>query len=148
VLDEAIRNRHRLVRHLGSLLEVARTSHRGAIVSAVGRVGGEHRRELETLRRRLDYLDVPLPAQICHDAVVTWLDEMIAACTAMVEVGETRQLRRLRETQEHLAASRVGARRFNSEYERLLVELRQRVDAARHRRSRLGRLRRLLPGRR
>ena len=128
------------MRHLGTLLDGARSSHRATIMTAVGRVGADQRREFDALRRRLDNLSVPAPAQLCHDAVATWLDEMVAACAAMVQVGESREMQRLKETQEHLAASRAGARTFNSEYERLLAELKRRVNATQRRRSRLSRL--------
>jgi hypothetical protein len=146
VLDEAIETRHSLVRQLGVLLDEARTAHRTTIVQAVGRVGGDLRHDFDTLRRRLEHLEVPPPCVRCHDAVVQWLDEMVAACAGMVAVGDAHDLTRLHETQEHLATSRAGARVFNQEYERLLGELKRRATATARRRSRLSRLRGLLPG--
>lgn len=129
VLDEALEARRLLVRKLGGLMEEARTTHRGAVIQAIGRVGGDEAAALRRVRARLDGLAPPPACVPCHGAVAHWLDEMVAACDAMADVGRSGNLARLRETQEHLAASRADARTFNAEYERLVAELRRRASA-------------------
>lgn len=129
VLDEAIEARRLLVRRLGGLMEDAHTSHRSTIVQMVGRVGTDEAASLRRVRERLGRIEPPPVCESCHGAVAHWLDEMVAACDVMVDIGRSGDLTRLRETQEHLAESRADARRFNSEYEQLLTMLRRRAQA-------------------
>lgn len=130
ILDEAVEARRLMVRKLGGLMEGAHTAHRSTIVQAVGRVGADEAAAMRRVRGQLERLSPPPPlCQGCHAAVTHWLDEMVLACDVMVEVGRSGELSRLRETQEHLAESRADARRFNTEYEQLLGELRRRARA-------------------
>lgn len=144
LLDEAIEARRIWVRQLGLLMEEARTAHRSTIVLATGRTGVEQAGAFRSVRGRLERLEVPAASAGCHRAVMRWLDKMVLACEAMVQVGETGELAGLKDTQEQLAASRTDARRFNAEYERLMIELRRRVTSAgqtkRRRGIQLGRL--------
>ena len=128
MLDEALEARKSLVRQLGTLLEESRSAQRGTMVGAIGRTGAGQAARLRTLRSRLERLPVPASARSCHRSVESWLNEMVQACDVMVDVGQSGDLGRLKETQEHLASSREDARRFNAEYERLLGELRQRAE--------------------
>lgn len=151
LIDDAIDSRRSLVQHIGGLLDEARSSHRRTVVQATGRLGADQAATFRRLRGRLEQMDVPPGGRPCHDAVGRWLDQVVAACDAMVQVGDSGDLKHLRETQEHLAASRTDARRFNAEYERLLADLKQRVQRASTapaRRSRVARLRGLLGRRR
>ncbi|HZR00662.1 MAG TPA: hypothetical protein VFC93_17820 [Chloroflexota bacterium] len=128
ILDEAIEVRKGLVRQLGMLLEESRSAQRGTIVAALGRTGLHQGASLRALRNRLERLPVSEQARTCQRSVEHWLNEMVRACDVMVDVGRNGDLARLKETQEHLAASREDARRFNAEYDRLLSELRQRAE--------------------
>jgi hypothetical protein len=151
VLDEAIDCRRNLVQHIGALLDEARSAHRRTVVHATGRLGADQASTFRRIRGRHERMDVPPGARACHDAVGSWLDQIVAACDSMVQVGDSGDLKHMREVQEHLAASRNDARRFNSEYERLLGELKRRVQrasSAQGKRSTVARLRGLLGRRR
>jgi hypothetical protein len=128
ILDEAVEARRLMVRKLGGLMEEAHVAHRSTIIQAVGRVGVDEAAAMRKVRNHLERLEPPPPAcESCHSAVAHWLDEMVLACDVMVDVGRSGDLGRLHETQEHLAESRADARRFNTEYEQLLGDLKRRA---------------------
>ena len=130
LLAEITESRRAFIRHIGVLMEDARHAGRGVVVQAAGRIGRDEGQAFRGLRAQLDRLPPPAPCDGCHQAVVKWTDLHVAACQVMVEVGVSGDLTRLRETQSLLADARTHAQQFNTEYTRLVADVRQRVRAA------------------
>ena len=136
VLVEALQGRQSWVRRIGVLLEDARHGNATLVAQAAGRVGKEQVSQFRQCRQQLERLHPPLECQECHAAMASWLDQLINVCEVLIGAGQTGDLRRLRETQEMLADSRTYARRFNSEYTRVVSDLRTRVVEAQRERAR------------
>lgn len=130
LLQEITESRRAFIRHIGILMEEARTSGRMVVVQAAGRIGRDEGQAFHSLRQQLDRMVPPPACEECHRAIVTWVDLHVAACQVMVDVGVSADLTRLRETQSMLGDARVHAQRFNAEYARLADEVRRRVRAA------------------
>jgi hypothetical protein len=130
LLQEITESRRAFIRHIGILMEEARTAGRMVVVQAAGRIGRDEGHAFRTLRAQLDQLAPPPACEGCHRAIVRWVDLHVAACQVMMDVGVSADLVRLRETQSLLGDARIHAQEFNAEYSRLATEVRQRVKAA------------------
>jgi hypothetical protein len=100
-----------------------------------GRVGLGQRDTFVRLRARLAVLPIPAACATCHDSLTNWLEKHVAACDAMVEAGDFRDLGRLRVAQGLLAEARGDLGRFNAAFEGLVAVLQARANA-RHRQRR------------
>jgi hypothetical protein len=103
---------------------------RTVITQAAGRAGRDRGDDFRRLKSQVDQLLPPAPCLGCHVAVQRWLERHGEACAVMMDIGLTGQLGRMRETQHLLGEARAHARELNSEYSRLLDDVRQRVRAA------------------
>jgi hypothetical protein len=56
---------------------------------------------------------------------------MVKACEALIEVGNTGAMSGMQVAQRHVTEARHAARRFNSEYNRLVTEIKVAVRTAR-----------------
>jgi hypothetical protein len=130
LLASAADARRSFVRELGGLMDDASRSTRRMIAQAAGAAGRDHAGYFRQLKVRLEDLSPPAGCQACHHAAQRWVDRHLEASLILAEVGRTGDLARLHETQRRLAAAREHARQLNSEYSRLVEELRQRVKAA------------------
>ena len=131
VLQHAIAGREVWVRSIGVLMEDARKGNRAVVARDAVRIGGDRLAQFRDCRFRLSRLWPPSTCGACHNAATAWLDELIAVCKLLEDVGRSGDLVRLRHVDDMLAESRVQARTFNSEYARLTEELRQLVAVAR-----------------
>jgi hypothetical protein len=131
VLAHAIAGREAWVRSIGVLMEDARKGHRMVVTRDAVRVGRERLRQFEECRERLAGLWPPAACITCHRAATAWLDQLIAVCQLLEEVGRSGDLSRLRYVDDMLCESRTNARKFNTEYARLSDQLRLLVAAAR-----------------
>ena len=131
VLQHAIAGREAWVRSIGVLMEDARRDHRAVVMRDAARIGRERMNQFRDCRYRLSRLWPPAGCTTCHTAATAWLDELIAVCQLLEDVGRSGDLTRLRHVDDMLSASRVHARRFNAEYARLTEQLRLLVSVAR-----------------
>lgn len=130
LLAEITDSRRAFIRHIGLLMEEARSAGRMVVVQAAGRIGRDEGHEFRALRAQLNQIVPPPACASCHSAIVQWVDRHVDACTVMTEVGLSADLTRLRETQSMLGDARAHAQRFNAEYARLVADVRARVRAA------------------
>lgn len=130
LLHEVTESRRAFIRHIGLLLEEARTAGRMVVVQAAGRIGRDEGQAFRQLKQHLELIPAPPPCDPCHRAIVKWVDLHVAACQVMMEVGMSADLTRLHETQSLLGDARRFAQQFNTEYTRLVVDVRARVRAA------------------
>jgi hypothetical protein len=112
-------------------MEDARRGHRATVEHAAARIGRERMAQFQECRNRLARLWPPSGCTACHSAACAWLDELIAVCQLLQDVGRSGDLVRLRHVDDILGESRVHARRFNAEYASLSVQLRTIVEQAR-----------------
>jgi hypothetical protein len=131
IVAQATHARQLLLRRIGQLIEEAGHGTKIVVARMAGRIGREHVIGFREQLGQLENLRPPPACAVCHASLGNWLGDLIAACDALVAVGVTGKLERLRETQEHLADGRAHARRFNAVHAQLLGELRQRCAAAR-----------------
>ena len=131
VLQHAIAGREAWVRSIGVLMEDARKGNRAVVMRDAERIGRERLNQFRDCRYRLSRLWPPTGCTTCHAAASAWLDQLIAVCQLLEDVGRSGDLLRLRHVDDVLGESRVQARRFNTEYARLSEQLRLIVAAAR-----------------
>jgi hypothetical protein len=136
ILIGATEARRAWVRQIGVLLEDGRHGDPGRIASAAGKMGRETLSTFRDSRIRVELLRPPSGCGECHQALLHWIEKLIAACEVLAKVGRTSNLTGIHDAQDILADSRAHAHRFNAEYARLVGELRERVAAAGARRSR------------
>lgn len=134
LVNEASQSRKLWVRQIGTLLQDARTKPPEMVAPPASEIGAAQRDAFARLRARATELSPPPECGICHKLAIAWLDKQIAACEAMVEFGQTRNVARLRATQDLLSEGRVDTQRFNAEYTSLVAALRARVQRSHTRR--------------
>jgi hypothetical protein len=130
VLHQAIVGREAWVRSIGVLMEDARKDHRAVVMRDAARIARERLAQFRECRERLAGLWPPSGCVPCHGWASSWLDELIAVCQLLEDIGRTGDLARLRHVDNMLSESRIDARRFNAEYARLSDELRTVVAEA------------------
>lgn len=131
ILAHAIAGRQAWVRSIGVLMEDARKGHRMVVQRDAVRIGRERLVQFEECRERLARLWPPPSCMPCQRAAISWLDQLIAVCQLLADVGRCGDLTELCQVDDMLQESRAHAREFNAEYARLSEELRRLVAAAR-----------------
>ena len=101
------------------------------MTTRAGRLGREHVGAFREVRASVGRLSPPEGCQEIHRSVQLWTDSLVKACEALIEVGSSGQLAGMQIAQRNVTDARHAARRFNSEYNRLLTELRVAVRSAR-----------------
>ena len=127
----AIEVRQSWIKELGKLFEDVRQGSQPALTSRASRLGRDHVGPFREIRAIVEHHRPPEGCQEVSRAVLTWVDNMVKACESLVEVGNTNSLAGLQVTQGFVTDARLAARRFNSEYNRLVTELRVAVRNAR-----------------
>jgi len=74
---------------------------------------------------------VPIGCQPIHRSALLWTDSLVKGYQALIEVGSSSQLAGMQIAQRNATDARHAARRFNSEYNRLVTEPRVAVRSAR-----------------
>jgi len=128
VLRHAIQVRRQFIEQVGLLIEEVRRADPITISRQATRLGLETVPLFRDARSQVSSLMPPPECQGCNQAIAEWLDLQIAACGLLNEIGQRRDVRRVREVQEHLGGGRVHAVRFNDEYARIKEDLRARVQ--------------------
>jgi hypothetical protein len=130
-LSGALLARQEWVRRMGALMEDARRGNPATVASGAGRLGaefgGRFRESLAVLAR----LTPPPSCVEAHREATRWLDRLVEGCDVLVKVGRTGVMGELRHAQELFAESRAHAREFNIEHNRLVSDLRARVQVLR-----------------
>lgn len=127
----AIEARQLWIKELGLLFEEARQGNAAQVTTRAGRLGREHLGSFRDIRGSVERLRPPADCEGAQKSVIAWIDGLVKACEALVEVGNSSSLTGLQVAQRHVTDARHAARRFNSEYSRLVTELRVAVRAAR-----------------
>jgi hypothetical protein len=101
------------------------------VISAVAARSGEAQgRAFRAVRADLASLEPAPGCETCHLAVMGWLDKQIAACDLLIEIGQTREVERLREVLGLIAEARHDSRQFSYEIAERMAQLRHRRQAA------------------
>jgi hypothetical protein len=133
IVARAIEVRQSWIKELGILFEDARAGNAAQVTSRAGRLGREHVGAFRDTRGMAERQKPPDGCQEIHRALMQWLDGLVKASEALIEVGATGHMAGLQVAQRHVTEARYSARRFNGEYTRLVTELRVAVRAARRR---------------
>jgi hypothetical protein len=133
IVARAIEIRRSWIKELGLLFEEARQGNITQVTGQAGRLGRDHVAAFRDVRWSAERQSPPDGCQEIHRALMTWLDGLVSACEALIEVANTGHMAGLKDAQRHVADARYAARRFNGEYARLVAELRMIVRAARRR---------------
>ena len=127
----ALEVRQSWIKELGKLFEDVRQGSQPALTSRASRLGRDHVGPFREIRAMVEQQRPPEGCQEVFKAVFTWVDNMVKACESLIEVGNTSSLAGLQVTQGFVTDARLAARRFNSEYNRLVTDLRVAVRNAR-----------------
>jgi hypothetical protein len=134
MVGTAAETRRTFIRDLGRLLQQIKLGDNQLLAKATGQLGAEGRAAFRDVGLAMEGLRPPPACSDCHDAVQGWVQMHVAACEVMIEVGQSADLKGLREAQGLLAEGRHFARRFNAEYGALAAALRQRASRRKFRR--------------
>lgn len=133
LIARAIEVRQSWIRELGMLFEEARQGNAAQVTTRAGRLGRDHVGLFRDVRASCERYQPPAGCEELQRAVMSWIDGLVKACEALVEVGGSGQMVGMQVAQRNVTEARHAARRFNNEYQRLVTELRVAVRAARRR---------------
>ena len=128
-IERLTEGRQAFIRRIGTLMERARQGDVEGFGAEADQVGREAAAQFRYAREQLTQLPVPGVCQPCHEAVLSWIDMLIAGADLLAEIGNNDDRPRLREVQSLLAESRMFSNRFRAQYEALVERLRQRGTA-------------------
>lgn len=134
-LARASRQRGEWVQRIGRLMDEARHGNPLSIAQSAGAIGREHGAKFREVRSQIAGMRVPPRCMSLQGALQRWLDKLIEACDLLVSVAHTGRVGYLRKTHQLFVEGRHHAQQFNSEYCRLVEDLRARVAAAGRRRA-------------
>jgi hypothetical protein len=133
IVAQAIAIRQSWIKELGRLFEEARQGNTAHVTGQAGRLGRDHVTAFREVRWAAEVQQPPPGCRQIYQALMAWLDGLVSACEALIEVGSSGDLGGMQFVQQHVAEARHAARRFNGEYTRLVTELRLAVRT--HRRE-------------
>jgi hypothetical protein len=133
MVARAVAIRASWIKELGRLFAEIQQGNSAQVTGRAGRLGREHVGAFREVRASVARLSPPEGCQEIHRSVLLWTDWLVKACEALIEVGNSGQLAGMQIAQRNVTEARHAARRFNSEYNRLLTELRVAVRSARRR---------------
>jgi cell division septum initiation protein DivIVA len=131
-IERLTEGRQAFIRRIGTLMEQVRQGDADGFAEEADHVGRDAASQFRFARGRLETLPVPGVCQACHEAVLSWIDMLVAAADVLAESGQSNDRSRLREVQSLLAESRMFSNRFRAQYEALVERLRQRGTAQPH----------------
>lgn len=129
----AIEVRQSWIKELGLLFEDARQGNAQQVTTRAGRLGRDHVGMFRDIRASVERGNAPEGCADLQRSVTAWIQGMVKACEALIEVGNSGQLSGMQVAQRHVTDARHQARRFNSEYNRLVTEIKVAVRTARRR---------------
>src|SRR5688500_17215755 len=115
IVARAIEVRQSWIKELGALFEEARLGNAAQVTSRAGRLGREHVGAFRDTRGMAERQKPPDGCEDIQKALMQWLDGLVKANEALVEVGSTGQMAGLQVAQRHVTEARYSARRFNGE---------------------------------
>ncbi len=130
-VTRAIEVRQSWIKELGKLFEDVRQGSQPQLTARASKLGRDHVGSFREIRAMVERQRPPEGCQEVFKSVFTWVDNMVKASESLIEVGNTNSLAGLQVTQGHVSDARHAARRFNSEYNRLVTDLRVAVRNAR-----------------
>ncbi|HEY3109870.1 MAG TPA: hypothetical protein VGL23_14005 [Chloroflexota bacterium] len=131
MVARAVAIRASWIKELGRLFAEIQQGNAARVTARAGRLGREHVGAFRDVRTSVARLSPPAGCQEVHRSVLLWTDSLVKACEALIEVGNSGQIAGMQIAQRNVTEARHAARRFNSEYNRLLTELRVAVRSAR-----------------
>lgn len=135
VLNEATDSRRAWVRQIGIMMQDARTRPLAMVTPTAVKIGTEQLDAFNELRAKLNALDPPPGCGDLQALLHTWIDRHAAICRVLIDFGNTGELPRLKATQGLLAEGRADMQRFQAQYVLKVAQLKQRIEAVRHRRK-------------
>ena len=122
-VSRAIEVRQSWIKELGLLFEEARQGNTRRSPRGPAASGASTSARSATSAPRSTAASPPRGAPRSQRSVVGWIDGMVKACEALIEVGNTGAMAGMQVAQRHVTEARHAARRFNSEYNRLVTEI-------------------------
>jgi hypothetical protein len=131
LVARAIEVRTSWIRELGLLFAEVQQGNAVQVTARAGRLGREHVGAFREVRSSVERLLAPDGCQELQRSALLWIDSLVKACEALIEVGNAGQLAGMQVVQRCVTEARHAARRFNAEYSRLSAEVRVAVRSAR-----------------
>src|SRR5205085_103173 len=101
-VSRAIEVRQSWIRELGLLFEEARQGNAQQVTSRAGRLGRDHVGSFRDVRASVERANPPEGCQEVQRSVVAWIDGMVKACEALIEVGSSGALSGMQVAQRHV----------------------------------------------
>jgi hypothetical protein len=133
-------SRQQFIRRIGLLMVRVRQDDTDGFDEAASEIGREAAAAFRYVRAEVAARPTPAVCEGCHEALLTWIDMLIASADVTAEIGMLDDPTRLREVQALLAEGRLFADRFRAQYERLVAHLRAQLPTRPRRRRQIPRL--------
>ncbi len=111
--------------NLRKLIDQTDRGNPASIARLAAVLGREQIDSFKRAKTEVGRLRPPADCGECHAAALTWLDHHVTACERLIRVGDSRDMLRLRAASEPLMEAKVAAQRINTEYARLVSDLRR-----------------------
>ena len=111
--------------NLRKLIDQTDRGNPASIARLAAVLGREQIETFKSAKGEVGRLRPPADCGECHAAALTWLDHHVTACERLIRVGESRDMLRLHAASEPLIEAKVAAQRINTEYARLVSDLRR-----------------------
>ena len=125
LLEKVSETRRDWIKQLQPLVADAYHRDPTAIARQAATLGREQIGPFKTTRLELGRLRPPADCVQCHAAAASWLDHHVTACERLIRLGDIRDTKHLASFREPLDEARLAARRINTEYARLVADLRR-----------------------
>ena len=133
LVARAIEVRQSWIKELGLLFNEAQAGNASTVTQRAGRLGRDHVGSFRDVRTTVERGKPPAGCEDIRESVLRWMDGLVKACEALVEVGNSGSMAGMQVAQRHVTDARQAARVFNNEYNRLVTELRVAMRGARRR---------------
>jgi len=113
------------IHELQPIIEEAYHRDPTAVARQAAQLGRAQLGPFRDARLALGRMRPPGDCLACHAAAASWLDHHVTACERLIRLGDIRDVKRLATAREPLDEARAAAQRINTEYARLVANLRR-----------------------
>lgn len=107
-------------------MEAVRRDEADEFAKSADGIAFEANSTFRSVHEQLAGMDPPPACEGCHEAVIAWVEMLMASADTVSDAGKANQPSRLREVQGMIAESRVFSARFKTQYDGLVGQLRAR----------------------
>jgi hypothetical protein len=125
LLEKVSATRREWIQQLQPLVSDAYHRDPTALARQAAALGREQIAPFKATRAELARLRPPADCVQCHAAAASWLDHHVTACERLIRLCDIRDVKHLASFREPLDEARSAARRINTEYARLVADLRR-----------------------